>query len=88
MFPGLQGGPLEHVIAAKAVAFGEALRPEFKDYGRQVIRNASAFADALVAEGFRLVAGGTDTHLVLVDLRGFDTELTGRPLRKSSTGPA
>jgi glycine hydroxymethyltransferase len=78
VFPGLQGGPLEHVIAAKAVAFGEALRPEFKQYGTSVVRNASAFADALVGEGFRLVAGGTDNHLVLVDLRDFDPELTGK----------
>ncbi len=78
VFPGLQGGPLEHVIAAKAVAFGEALQPEFKRYGSQVIRNAAAFAGALAAEGFRLVAGGTDNHLVLVDLRDFDAELTGK----------
>jgi glycine hydroxymethyltransferase len=78
VFPGLQGGPLEHVIAAKAVAFGEALQPEFKRYGSHVVRNAAAFAGALAAEGFRLVAGGTDNHLVLVDLRDFDAELTGK----------
>jgi len=69
VFPGLQGGPLEHVIAAKAVAFKEALQPSFRDYAAQVVANAAALADALTAEGFRLVSGGTDNHLVLVDLR-------------------
>jgi glycine hydroxymethyltransferase len=78
VFPGLQGGPLEHVIAAKAVAFAEAARPEFKQYAAQVRANAVAFAAALAEEGFRLVAGGTDTHLCLVDLRDFDAELTGK----------
>jgi len=71
VFPGLQGGPLMHVVAAKAVAFQEALRPEFKDYAAQIVRNASALADALSAEGFRIVSGGTDNHLMLVDLRPF-----------------
>ena len=66
VFPGLQGGPLEHVIAAKAVAFAEAARPEFRDYAAQVVANARALADALAAEGFRLVSGGTENHLVLV----------------------
>jgi glycine hydroxymethyltransferase len=69
VFPGLQGGPLMHVIAAKAVAFGEALRPEFKDYARNVIDNAKALADALMASGMNIVSGGTDSHLMLVDLR-------------------
>ncbi|MBK5927493.1 serine hydroxymethyltransferase [Rhodobaculum claviforme] len=69
IFPGLQGGPLMHVIAAKAVAFGEALRPEFKDYQGQVIRNAQTLAARLVAGGLAIVTGGTDTHLMLVDLR-------------------
>ncbi len=78
VFPGLQGGPLEHVVAAKAVAFAEAARPEFKQYAAQVVRNAAALAAALVADGFRLVAGGTDNHQVLVDLRAFDAELTGK----------
>ena len=78
VFPGLQGGPLEHVIAAKAVAFGEALTPDFRDYAARVVRNAAALAQALTTEGFRLVAGGTDNHLVLVDLRTFDAELTGK----------
>src|SRR5579875_1587485 len=78
IFPGLQGGPLMHTIAAKAVAFAEAARSEFKAYAAQVRANARAFADALAAEGFRLVAGGTDNHLVLVDLRDFDPELTGK----------
>jgi glycine hydroxymethyltransferase len=78
VFPGLQGGPLEHVIAAKAVAFGEALEPAFADYAASVVRNAAALAAALTDQGFRLVAGGTDNHLVLVDLRTFDAELTGK----------
>ena len=78
IFPGLQGGPLEHVIAAKAVAFGEAARPEFRTYAAAVVANAKAFATALTGQGFRLVSGGTDNHLVLVDLRPFDRELTGK----------
>ena len=69
VFPGTQGGPLMHVIAAKAVAFGEALRPEFKEYARQIIRNARAMADAFVERGYQLVSGGTDNHLMLIDLR-------------------
>ncbi|MBP0573253.1 aminotransferase class I/II-fold pyridoxal phosphate-dependent enzyme, partial [Mycobacterium tuberculosis] len=69
VFPGLQGGPLMHVIAAKAVAFGEALRPEFKTYAANVVKNAQAMAAALKEEGLDLVSGGTDTHLMLVDLR-------------------
>lgn len=69
VFPGLQGGPLMHVIAAKAVAFGEALRPEFKNYAHQVVKNAQAMATALLEQGLDLVSGGTDTHLMLVDLR-------------------
>ncbi|MFC1638899.1 serine hydroxymethyltransferase [Patescibacteria group bacterium] len=68
VFPGIQGGPLEHVIAAKAVAFGEAQRPEFADYARQVVENARALAEALQGQGLRIVSGGTDTHLVLADL--------------------
>ena len=78
IFPGLQGGPLMHVIAAKAVAFREAAMPEFKDYAGAIVANASALAEALTQEGFRLVSGGTDNHLMLVDLRSFDTELTGK----------
>ncbi len=78
MFPGLQGGPLEHVIAAKAVAFREALDPSFRDYAAQIVRNAAALAEGLAGEGFRLVSGGTDNHLMLVDLRPFDAELTGK----------
>jgi glycine hydroxymethyltransferase len=68
LFPGVQGGPLVHIIAAKAVAFGEALGDDFKEYQRQVLRNARALADGLKAHGFRLVSGGTDNHLVLVDV--------------------
>ena len=78
VFPGLQGGPLEHVIAAKAVAFAEAARPEFRRYAAQVVTNASALAGALAAHGFRLVSGGSDNHMLLVDLRPFDEELTGK----------
>ena len=66
------------MIAAKAVAFGEALRPEFREYAAKVVRNAAALAEALTTQGFRLVAGGTDNHLVLVDLRSFEEELTGK----------
>jgi glycine hydroxymethyltransferase len=76
VFPGLQGGPLMHVIAAKAVAFGEALRPSFKHYAKSVIENAKALAEVLKSKGFDLVSGGTDTHLMLVDLRG--KGLTGK----------
>ena len=68
IFPGIQGGPLMHVIAAKAVAFYEALQPEFKDYAAQIIKNAKILADTLTADGFRIVSGGTDNHLMLVDL--------------------
>jgi glycine hydroxymethyltransferase len=78
VFPGLQGGPLEHVIAAKAVAFREAAQPSFADYAHQVVANAKALATTLADEGFRLVTGGTDNHLVLVDLRTFDPDLTGK----------
>jgi glycine hydroxymethyltransferase len=78
LFPGFQGGPLENTIAAKAVAFLEALQPEFRLYQEQVVRNARAFADALERQGFRLVSGGTDTHLLLVDLQSFDPELSGK----------
>jgi glycine hydroxymethyltransferase len=78
VFPGLQGGPLEHVIAAKAVAFAEAAQPEFAEYARQVVTNAAALGSALTDVGFRLVSGGTENHQVLVDLRTFDAELTGK----------
>ncbi len=77
VFPGLQGGPLEHHIAAKAVAFREAADPSFADYVRQIVANARALAEALSGHGFRLVSGGTDNHLLLVDLRTFDEDLTG-----------
>jgi glycine hydroxymethyltransferase len=78
VFPGLQGGPLEHVIAAKAVAFAEAARPEFRTYAAQVVANAAVLGDALAEQGIRLVSGGTENHQVLVDLRTFDAELTGK----------
>lgn len=78
VFPGSQGGPLDHVVAAKAVAFREALDPAFRDYARRIVDNARALAAGLGEEGFRLVAGGTDNHLLLIDLRSFDSELTGK----------
>ncbi|MDD2960828.1 MAG: serine hydroxymethyltransferase [Muribaculaceae bacterium] len=78
VFPGVQGGPLEHVIAAKAVAFGEALQPEFKTYQQQVVKNAKAMADALIAKGYKIVSGGTDNHCILLDLRTKFPELTGK----------
>jgi glycine hydroxymethyltransferase len=77
VFPGVQGGPLMHVIAAKAVAFGEALRPEFKDYAKKVVANAKALAAALSKRGYRITSGGTDNHLMLVDLRAKNADLTG-----------
>jgi glycine hydroxymethyltransferase len=77
VFPGLQGGPLMHIIAAKAVAFGEALKPEFKTYSAQVLKNAKTLAEELTRRGFRLVTGGTDNHLMLIDLRAKDANLTG-----------
>lgn len=79
IFPGTQGGPLEHVIAAKAVCFGEALKPEFKTYQEQVVKNAAALAEALKREGFKILTGGTDNHLMLVDLRGMD--ISGKELQ-------
>jgi glycine hydroxymethyltransferase len=78
VFPGQQGGPQEHAIAAKAVAFAEAATDEFRAYAAQIVANASALAEALAKEGFRLVSGGTDNHLMLVDLRPFDEDLTGK----------
>lgn len=79
IFPGTQGGPLMHIIAAKAVCLGEALKPEFKEYQQQVIKNAKALADALIDEGFNLISGGTDNHLMLVDLRNMN--ITGKELQ-------
>jgi glycine hydroxymethyltransferase len=78
VFPGFQGGPLEHVIAAKAVAFREAAQPSFRHYAAAVVANARALGNALAREGFRLVSGGTDNHLLLIDLRSFDDSLTGK----------
>lgn len=80
IFPGIQGGPLMHVIAAKAVAFGEALKPEFREYAENIVKNAKAFSEGLKAEGFRLVSGGTDNHLILVDVR--NKNLTGKEAEK------
>ncbi len=81
VFPGLQGGPLDHVIAAKAVAFFEAAQPEFKEYAAQIVRNAEALARSLAEHDLRLVSGGTDNHLMLVDLRTFDADLSGKKAR-------
>lgn len=83
VFPGIQGGPLEHVIAAKAVAFGEALDTSFKEYQTQVARNAKTLAEAFIAKGYKIVSGGTDNHLILVDLRTKFPELTGKVAEKA-----
>jgi glycine hydroxymethyltransferase len=81
VFPGLQGGPLDHVIAAKAVALHEAAQPEFADYARDIVDNAASLAEGLAGAGLRLVSGGTDTHLMLVDLRSFDADVSGKKAR-------
>ena len=83
VFPGIQGGPLEHVIAAKAVAFGEALQPEFKEWATQVKKNAAVLADELIKRGFNIVSGGTDNHSMLVDLRSKYPDLTGKVAEKA-----
>ena len=83
VFPGSQGGPLDHAVAAKAVGFGEAARPEFAAYQALIAQNAAALADALGTHGFRLVSGGTDNHLLLIDLRTFDADLTGKAAQEA-----
>ena len=83
VFPGIQGGPLEHVIAAKAVAFGEILQPEWKEYAKQVKKNAAVLAQALIDRGFTIVSGGTDNHSMLVDLRSKYPDLTGKVAEKA-----
>ena len=83
VFPGIQGGPLEHVIAAKAVAFGEILQPEWKEYATQVKKNAAVLAQALIDRGFTIVSGGTDNHSMLVDLRSKYPDLTGKVAEKA-----
>ncbi len=83
VFPGWQGGPIENAIAGKAIAFYEASQPSFSEYAHQIVANASALAEALVGEGFALVSGGTDNHLMVVDLRPFDEELTGKVAQSS-----
>jgi glycine hydroxymethyltransferase len=82
VFPGQQGGPLEHVIAAKAVAFGEALQPEFVEYQKQVLSNAQTMAKTFMSKGYKIVSGGTDNHLMLIDLRTKFPEVTGRMAEK------
>ncbi|MBA2345681.1 MAG: serine hydroxymethyltransferase, partial [Rubrobacter sp.] len=81
VFPGMQGGPLMHAIAGKAIAFGEALRPEFTEYAQRIVDNASALADGLMEGGLNLVSSGTDNHLILLDLR--DTDTTGKDLEET-----
>jgi glycine hydroxymethyltransferase len=83
MFPGGQGGPLMHVIAAKAVCFGECLKPEFKEYSAQIIKNAQALAAAMASHGYKIVSGGTDNHLFLVDLRANLPELTAKKAQET-----
>ncbi len=83
VFPGTQGGPLEHVIAAKAVAFGEALNPSFREYGQQVIKNAKAMAAAFMEKGYHVTSGGTDSHLMLIDLRSKFPEITGKKVENT-----
>ncbi|MBI9032929.1 MAG: serine hydroxymethyltransferase, partial [Bacteroidales bacterium] len=78
VFPGVQGGPLEHVIAAKAVAFGEALTPEYKEYQTQVMKNATVMADEFIKRGYKVISGGTDNHSMLIDLRSKFPEITGK----------
>lgn len=78
VFPGMQGGPLEHVIAAKAVAFYEALQPDFREYGKQVMANAKVMSEELVSRGYKIISGGTENHLMLIDLRGKFTDVSGR----------
>ncbi|MBO7071872.1 MAG: serine hydroxymethyltransferase, partial [Bacteroidales bacterium] len=82
VFPGVQGGPLEHIIAAKAVSFYEAMQPEYKQYQKQVLSNAATMADAFVKKGYKIISGGTDNHLMLIDLRTRFPELTGRLAEK------
>jgi glycine hydroxymethyltransferase len=82
VFPGVQGGPLEHCIAAKAVSFYEALQPEFKEYQKQVVKNAHAMEDSFKSRGYKIVSGGTDNHLLLIDLRAKFPELSGKVAEK------
>jgi len=83
VFPGVQGGPLEHVIAAKAVSFGEALEPSYKEYQQQVVKNAAAMAKALVEKGYKIISGGTDNHLMLIDLRTKFPDLSGKKAERA-----
>jgi glycine hydroxymethyltransferase len=83
VFPGIQGGPLEHVIASKAVAFGEALQPEYKQYQTQVKKNAAAMAAAFIKKGYKVVSGGTDNHSMLIDLRTKFPEITGKKVENT-----
>jgi glycine hydroxymethyltransferase len=78
VFPGMQGGPLEHAIAAKAIAFGEAIQPSFKEYGKQVMINANVMSNAFTSLGYKIISGGTDNHLMLIDLRGKTSDISGR----------
>ena len=83
VFPGIQGGPLEHVIASKAVSFGEALEPEFKEYQKKVKKNASVMAGCFISKGYKVVSGGTDNHLMLIDLRTRFPEISGKKVENT-----
>jgi glycine hydroxymethyltransferase len=83
VFPGIQGGPLEHVIASKAVSFGEALAPEFKEYQKRVKRNAEVMAQEFIKRGYKVISGGTDNHLMLIDLRTKFPEITGKKVENT-----
>jgi len=83
VFPGVQGGPLEHVIASKAVSFGEALNPEFKEYQSQVLKNSRKMAEAFISKGYKIISGGTDNHLMLIDLRTKFPEITGKKVENT-----
>jgi glycine hydroxymethyltransferase len=83
VFPGIQGGPLEHIIAAKAVAFGEALSPEFRVYQQQVKKNAAVMAEAFMSKGYKVISGGTDNHSMLIDLRTKVPEITGKQVENA-----
>lgn len=83
VFPGMQGGPLEHVIAAKAVAFREAQQESFADYGRQVIKNAASLAHSFTSRGYKIISGGTDNHLMLIDLRSKYADISGRDVENA-----
>ena len=83
VFPGVQGGPLEHVIASKAVSFGEALKPEFREYQGQVVKNSKIMAEAFISKGYKVISGGTDNHLMLIDLRTKFPDISGKKVENT-----